>query len=50
MRVDGNGGSRPNYEPNSFRPFTMKPEHKNSQFRVTGLVGRYKPAHPNCDF
>lgn len=26
MRVDGNQGSKPNYFPNSFKPFTMRPE------------------------
>ncbi|KAM3127004.1 hypothetical protein pb186bvf_020883 [Paramecium bursaria] len=45
-----NQGNRPNYEPNSFQPLTVIPESKTSQFRVTGLIGRYKPAHPNDDF
>ncbi|KAM3136755.1 hypothetical protein pb186bvf_011200 [Paramecium bursaria] len=45
-----NQGNRPNYEPNSFQPLTVIPESKTSQFRVTGLIGRYKPAHPNEDY
>ncbi|CAD8092429.1 unnamed protein product [Paramecium sonneborni] len=45
-----NQGNRPNYEPNSFQPLKMIPETKTSQYRVTGLIGRYKPSHPNDDF
>mmetsp|Transcript_11834 Transcript_11834/g.29895 ORF Transcript_11834/g.29895 Transcript_11834/m.29895 type:complete len:302 (+) Transcript_11834:182-1087(+) len=48
---DGNGGSAPNYEPNSFggpaAPLTLKPE---TGPKVTGRVGRYRRNHPNSDF
>ncbi|EGR30659.1 hypothetical protein IMG5_126640 [Ichthyophthirius multifiliis] len=50
MVVNGNQGSKPNYEPSSFHKFITRPETKLSTQRVTGLVGRFKPAHPNDDF
>jgi catalase len=50
MAVNGNFGSKPNYNPNSFQPFSMRPDAKHYSYRVTGLVARYKPAHPNDDF
>eukprot|EP01017_Pseudomicrothorax_dubius_P004025 TRINITY_DN1071_c0_g1_i1.p1 TRINITY_DN1071_c0_g1~~TRINITY_DN1071_c0_g1_i1.p1 ORF type:complete len:492 (-),score=167.05 TRINITY_DN1071_c0_g1_i1:301-1776(-) len=50
MRVDGNGGSRPNYEPNSFSGPVAREEFRQSTQKLTGLVARYKPAHPNNDF
>lgn len=55
MRVNKNGGSGPNYEPNSYGPlnsntFTFNSEARYSPYRVTGIVGRFKPNHPNCDF
>lgn len=54
MRVNKNGGSGPNYEPNSFNngnnTFTFNEEARYSPYRVTGLVARHKPNHPNCDF
>lgn len=28
----------------------MNPEAQQTQYRITGLVGRFKPSHPNCDF
>lgn len=50
MSVNGNQGANPNYEPNSFRPFTFSSASKNSALPVRGAIGRYKPNHPNCDF
>lgn len=53
MRVDGNGGSDINYEPNSRNgknTFEFNKEAKYEPYRVTGLVQRHKPGHPNCDF
>jgi catalase len=61
MRVDRNGGMRniilgsgPNYEPNSFNKgtnsFTFNSEARYEPYKVTGLVARHKPNHPNCDF
>jgi catalase len=50
MQVNGNGGSRPNHEPSSFHKYEVVPSAKTSQFRVTGQIGRFKPAHPNDDF
>jgi catalase len=50
MVVNGNQGSRPNYEPNSFGgPFQNEKFHI-APFKVTGLVQRYAVKHPNCDF
>jgi len=54
MSVGKNGGSGVNYEPNSFNnqgnTFTYNQDAKYSPYRVTGLVARHKPNHPNCDF
>lgn len=50
MNINGNQGSRVNYEPTSFHNYKVRPETKLSTQRVTGLVGRFKPAHPNDDF
>ena len=60
MRVDGNqgkfihySGSAPNYEPNSFlgkNTFSFNADARYQPYRVTGLVQRHKPNHPNCDF
>ena len=50
MVVDGNQGSKPNYEPNSLGTYEVNKSAANSSQKVTGLVQRYKPAHPNCDF
>lgn len=47
-------GSSPNYEPNSFNKggntFTFNSEARYEPYKVTGLVARHKPNHPNCDF
>lgn len=54
MRVDGNQGSAPNYEPNSQNngknTFTFNSDVRYEPYRITGLVARHKPNHPNCDF
>ncbi len=50
MCVDGNKGSRPNYEPNSFHIYDFKTEARYAPYRITGVIGRFKPAHPNDDF
>lgn len=54
MRVDGNGGSEPNYEPNSIKggvnTYSVDKDARFEPYRVTGLVARHRPNHPNCDF
>jgi len=50
MRVDNNGGSGPNYYPNSFQGPVPAPEFKEPGIDVTGKVGRFAYTHPNDDF
>ena len=50
MSVNGNQGNAPNYEPSSFGAPEANDKYKWSSFKVNGLVQRYKPNHPNCDF
>ena len=50
MNINGNQGNALNYEPNSFSGPVPKETFALSSFKVSGLVQRYKPAHPNCDF
>lgn len=51
MVVNNNGGSDPNYEPNSFKKFTFDDKkHGLSKIPVTGHAGRFTPSHPNSDF
>lgn len=55
MRVDGNQGSAVNYEPNSMGPngtntFLFNKQARYEPYRVTGLVARHRPNHPNDDF
>lgn len=61
MNVTSNGGtslsylgSQPNYEPNSFNngknTFSFNEDARYKPYVVTGLVQRFKPNHPNCDF
>ncbi|MEN1970537.1 catalase [Lentibacillus sp. N15] len=38
MRIDGNGGSAPNYEPNSLNGPKEDPSRKNTPFEVQGLA------------
>jgi catalase len=55
MRVDGNQGSAINYEPNSMglnksSTFLFNRDFRYEPYRITGLVARHKPNHPNDDF
>eukprot|EP01096_Ripella_sp_DP13-Kostka_P003107 TRINITY_DN1444_c0_g1_i1.p1 TRINITY_DN1444_c0_g1~~TRINITY_DN1444_c0_g1_i1.p1 ORF type:complete len:501 (+),score=224.37 TRINITY_DN1444_c0_g1_i1:41-1504(+) len=51
MVVNGNGGSAPNYEPNSFGgPVQAGPAAALSPFQVEGEVRRHAPSHPNDDY
>lgn len=50
MRVDGNQGSRPNYNPNTISPLVNQPHMGTSVFTVSGMAQRHVPNHPNCDF
>jgi catalase len=50
MNVNGNQGNKKNYYPNSFKTFSFSEDARYSPYRVTGLVGRHRPNHPNCDF
>jgi len=42
MCINGNQGSKPNYEPTTFHQYKTLPETKLSTQRVTGLVGKIK--------
>jgi catalase len=50
MRVDGNGGSGPNYWPNSFAGPAPDPDSLEPPFDVSGQAARHAFAHPNDDF
>jgi len=50
MSVNGNGGSSPNYEPNTFNGPKEDSNHKEHSFELRGFVGRYRYSHPNDDF
>jgi len=50
MAVNGNQGNELNYEPNSFGGPKADEKFKDHSFKVTGLVQRFVPNHPNCDF
>jgi catalase len=50
MSVQGNQGSRLNYEPNSFGAYREEKAFQQAPFQVTGLVQRYAVRHPNDDF
>ena len=50
MRVQGNQTNKPNYHPNTTKPFTFNQNSRISSLPVRGTVMRYKPNHPNCDF
>lgn len=55
MRVDGNQGSAPNYEPNSMgankqNTFRFDANGRYEPYRITGLIARHRPNHPNDDF
>jgi catalase len=50
MRVDGNGGSGPNYWPNSAGGPAPDPDSLEPPFDVSGQAARQAYAHPNDDF
>ena len=50
VTFNGNQGKRENYEPNSTNPFLFRKDAAISALPVRGTIGRFKPAHPNCDF
>ena len=50
MRVDGNGGSGPNYWPNSEGGPAPDPDSLEPPFDVSGQAARQAYAHPNDDF
>ena len=50
MRIDGNQGKRPNYNPNTISPLINQQHMATSMFPVSGMVQRYVPSHPNSDF
>ena len=50
MRVDGNGGSGPNYWPNSAGGPAPDPDSLEPPFDVSGQATRQAYAHPNDDF
>ncbi|CAO3419537.1 catalase [Azospirillum doebereinerae] len=50
MRVDGNGGGRPNYEPNSFGGPAQDPSKAEPPLRISGDAGRYDHREGNDDY
>ena len=50
IRVNGNHGSKVNFNPNTTAPFTFSDRGKITALPMRGNMGRYKPAHPNSDF
>ncbi len=50
MRTDDNGGSGPNYWPNSFGGPAPDPKAQEPPFEVEGFAGRHPFQHPNDDF
>jgi catalase len=50
MRVDANGGSGPNYWPNSFCGPAPDPGFLEPPFNVLGLAAHTPYTHPNDDF
>ena len=50
MRTDNNGGSGPNYWPNSFGAPSPDPAALEPQFDLVGQAGRHAYTHPNDDF
>lgn len=45
MRFDGNGGSSPNYEPNSFDGIKEAPQHAPFPLPVEGIAGHHTLSH-----
>lgn len=50
MRVDNNGGSGPNYYPNTFGGIEPNAEYKEPGIELSGKTGRHPYNHPNDDF
>jgi catalase len=50
MAVNGNGGSGPNYQPNSFGGPKAVEHADLNPFDVHGVAGRFRYTHPNCDY
>ncbi|AFV23433.1 catalase [Methanolobus psychrophilus R15] len=50
MRVDGNGGSGPNYWPNSFGGPAPDSKALEPAFKISGMAARTPYTHPNDDF
>lgn len=48
--MDDGGGSRPNYEPNSFMGPLEDEDFKECPEEITGVVGRWDQYNPNEDF
>jgi len=50
--VNGNQGSAPNYEPNSFNGPIESKKHANPPFKVSGIVGKTRTSHKkkNSDY
>jgi catalase len=50
MRFDDNGGSAPNYWPNSFGGPEPKSNVEEPPVEISGEIGRHEYTHPNDDF
>lgn len=50
MTVNGNQGNRTNYNFSTTHEYAVTPEARLSKFRISGVVNRFPPGHPNCDF
>ena len=50
MRVDGNGGSRPNYEPNSFSGPVQSAAATEPPLKISGAADRYDHRAGNDDY
>jgi catalase len=50
MAVNGNGGSAPNYEPNSFNGATEDKKYAIHPYKINGNPVRQKTGHRNDDF
>ncbi len=50
MSFTDNGGSAPNYEPNSFDNIVERPETREHPYEVSGIVARSEYTHINDDF
>mmetsp|Transcript_19951 Transcript_19951/g.32881 ORF Transcript_19951/g.32881 Transcript_19951/m.32881 type:complete len:478 (-) Transcript_19951:112-1545(-) len=51
MSIQGNGGNKPNYYPNSYEGSPAPaPAHKTHAHAQNGIVARFPHSHPNDDF